>query len=113
MEITFLYFEDCPSHAEALARLRQVVAAEGCAADIEVIKVESEADAERYQFAGSPTIRIAGQDIDPLPPDTRCVLACRAYRHPDGRITPLPPLELIQRALRTVQHVCPDVEASG
>ncbi len=113
MEITFLYFEDCPSHTEALARLRQAVAAQGCAADIEVIKVESEADAERYQFAGSPTIRVAGQDIDPLPPDTRYALGCRAYRHPDGRITPLPPLELIQRALRTAQQVYPDAEASG
>ncbi len=104
VEIAFLYFEDCPSHAEALARLHQAVAAEGCAADITVIKVESDADAERYQFPGSPTIRIAGQDIDPLSPDTRYALACRAYRHPDGRITPLPPLELIQRALHTAQQ---------
>jgi hypothetical protein len=29
VKITFLYFEDCPSHGPALARLREVMAEEG------------------------------------------------------------------------------------
>jgi hypothetical protein len=100
MKITFLYFEDCPSHDAALERLRQVLAEEGMQADIEVIRVETEEQAEHLHFFGSPTIRIDGQDIDPPPPDVRFALTCRAYYLADGRISPLPSVEMIRRALR-------------
>jgi len=100
VDITFLYFEDCPSHDKALDRLRQVMAEEGVDAPIEIIRVETEAEAERWRFTGSPTIRFDGQDIDPLPPDTAYLLSCRIYRHEDGRISPLPSPETIRQALR-------------
>lgn len=100
MKVTFLYFEDCPSHAEALARLQQTIAEEAVPAEIEVIKVETEAEAGQHHFVGSPTILVEGRDIDPPPPDIPFALTCRAYRRADGRITPLPPVELIRQALR-------------
>lgn len=100
IHVTFLYFEDCPSHDEALARLRQVIAEEGIEAEIDVVRVETEEQAVEWSFVGSPTIRVEGQDIDPPPADMQPGLACRAYRRADGRITPLPPAELIRRALR-------------
>ncbi|MEJ5197986.1 MAG: DUF2703 domain-containing protein [Anaerolineae bacterium] len=100
IHVTFLYFEDCPSHDEALARLRQVIAEEGIEAEVDVVRVETEEQAVEWGFVGSPTIRVEGQDIDPPPPEMRPALACRAYRRADGRITPLPPAELIRRALR-------------
>jgi len=103
LKVTFLYYEDCPSHEEALARLRQAIAEEGVAAEIEVIKVETDAEAEGYRFIGSPTILVAGQDIDPPPDGAQYALTCRAYRRADGRITPLPPIELIRQALRAAQ----------
>jgi len=99
LHVSFLYFEDCPSHERALERLRQVVAEEVIAAEIEIIKVETDVQAEHLRFVGSPTILVEGQDIDPPPPDLQFALTCRVYRREDGRISPLPPPELIRRSL--------------
>jgi hypothetical protein len=100
VEITFLYFEDCPSHEAALARLRQVMAEEGVRTEIEIVKVETDEQAQSRRFVGSPTILIDGRDIDPLPADVQVALTCRAYQLEDGRISPLPSADMIRRALR-------------
>lgn len=100
VKIEFLYFEDCPSHDKALERLRQVMAEAGVDAPIDIIKVETEADAAHWRFTGSPTIRFDGQDIAPPPAGTDYLLSCRVYRHEDGRFSPLPSPETIRQALR-------------
>jgi hypothetical protein len=100
LRVKFLYYEECPSHALALERLRAVMAEEGVADDVEVVKVETEEQARELRFVGSPTIRVDGQDMDP-PDDSRYALTCRAYRLEDGRISPLPSKDMIQRALRS------------
>jgi hypothetical protein len=100
VKIEFLYYEDCPSHNEALARLEAVIAQEAVEATIEVIKVETEGQAEAFEFVGSPTIRIEGRDIDPPPKDAYFGLTCRAFRLEDGRISPLPSERMIREALR-------------
>ena len=100
MNITFLYYEDCPSHDEALDRLRQVLAEEDVETEIEIIEVETEEQAQRLRFIGSPTIRIGGQDVDPPQAGAHYALTCRAYRLEDGRISPLPSLDLIRRAVQ-------------
>ncbi len=99
MKITFLYYEACPSHEVALARLWAALAEVGVEADVEIIKVETEAEAQRYQFVGSPTILIDGQDIVPPLAGAVPALTCRAYRLEDGRISPLPSLNMIRQAL--------------
>jgi hypothetical protein len=101
MRVSFLFYEECPSHEPALERLSQVLAEEGIDADIKVIKVESEEQAQELRFVGSPTILINGQDIDPPPPDSYYVLTCRAYCLEDGRISPLPSRGMIRRAIDT------------
>ena len=100
MKITFLYYEDCPSHDEALQRLQVVIAEERLLAELEVIKVETEEQAERYHFVGSPTILVDGQDIVPPPAEAVPALTCRAYQLDNGRISPLPSAAMIRRALR-------------
>jgi hypothetical protein len=100
LRVTFLYFEDCPSHELALARLHQVLDEENIEAEVEIVRVETEAQAEQWHFVGSPTIRVEGRDIDPPPPSVQFTLACRPYRREDGRISPLPPPELIRRGVR-------------
>ena len=100
LRVSFLYFEGCPSHELALERLHQVLAEEGIDAEIEVVKVETDAQAEQLHFMGSPTILVEGRDIDPPPADLQFALTCRVYRREDGRISPLPPPELIRRSLR-------------
>lgn len=100
VDVTFLYFEDCPSHELALERLRQVLQEEGVEAEIEIIKVETDDQARSLQFLGSPTIRINGEDI--LPPSDHDIvgLACRAFVLEDGRISPLPSYEMIRAGIR-------------
>ena len=98
MRVSFLYYEECPSHDLALGRLREVMDEEGIPGEVEVIKVETEDQARQLRFVGSPTIRVDGQDIDP-PSDPRYALTCRAYRLEDGRISPLPSKDMIRRAL--------------
>ena len=99
MDIQFLYFEDCPSHDQALERLRGVLAEEGVADEVAVIRVETDEQARQWRFTGSPTIRIDGADIQP-PPDPQYRLACRIYRLEDGRISPLPSPDMIRQAVR-------------
>jgi hypothetical protein len=99
LRVSFLYYEDCPSHELALERLGEVMAEESILGEVEVIKVETEEQARELRFVGSPTIRIDGQDIHP-PRDSTYALTCRTYRLEDGRISPLPSKDMIRRALR-------------
>lgn len=103
MEIQFLYFEDCPSHEEALSRLRKVLKEEGIDTQISLKKVETAEQATTLHFAGSPTILINGRDIDPQP-HPYYALTCRAYRLEDGRISPLPSITMIRKAVRTAKE---------
>lgn len=104
MRIEFLYWEECPSHPEALARLRAILAEEELDVPVEVIRVDSEERAVRERFPGSPTIRINGTDIQP-PGDLPLGLSCRAYHTDEGRVTPLPTTEMIRRAVRAARPV--------
>lgn len=100
IEVIFLYYEDCPSHEQALERLRAVMQQEGMQAEVKVIKVETEEAAQRLRFVGSPTILVNGQDIDSPSAGAHYGLTCRAYRLENGRISPMPSVNMIRRALR-------------
>ncbi len=97
--VEFFYWAECPSHERAFAILHEVMAEEQIQASVQIIEVKTEDEAERYQFYGSPTIHVDGKDIVSLPEGTITGLICRAYRRADGRISPLPPRELIAEAL--------------
>ena len=106
LKVEFLYWADCPSHERALALLREVMAEEQIQASVEIIEVKTEDEAEQYKFYGSPTIRIEGEDIAPLTEfNAQPSLTCRAYRRADGRISPLPPRELIVAAFRRASRL--------
>ena len=100
MKVTFLYYEDCPSHDQALERLQLVMAEEQLEAELEIVKVESEEQVRYFHFIGSPTILVDGQDIVPPPAEAVPALTCRAYQLEDGRISPLPSMGMIRRALK-------------
>lgn len=103
MEIEFQYYEDCPSHDDALDRLKTVLAEEGIDASISVVKVETDEQAQALRFIGSPTILVDGEDIDPPGPDAHYALTCRAYRLETGRVSPLPSPGMIRRALQAAR----------
>ena len=101
IQVDFLYWSDCPSHEEALARLREALAEAGVAVEPMLTEVTDEEMAENLLFLGSPTIRVNGDDIEPGAEERQDYgLSCRAYTRADGRISPLPPREMIQAALR-------------
>jgi len=100
LRVTFQYIDDCPSHEQALARLREVLNEESITVEIDVIRVESDEQAKRLHFVGSPTILVNDVDIDPQT-NEHYGLACRAYQLEDGRISPLPSKEMIRRAIRS------------
>jgi hypothetical protein len=102
MQIQFLYFEDCPSHEDGLARLKQAMRDIDLNAEIEIVKVETDEQAQAQRFVGSPTFLVNGQDIIPPPSDAYASLTCRAYWLDDGRISPLPTLAMLRSALQRV-----------
>lgn len=105
-KVEFFYFADCPSHEQALALLREVMEEEEIAASVEIIEVKTEDEAQRYSFYGSPTICVDGIDIAPLSEYlSRPSLTCRVYRRSDGRISPLPPRDLIVAAFHRISNV--------
>jgi hypothetical protein len=56
---------------------------------VRVRELATDADAEREEFVGSPTIRVDGRDVQP-PGEQPAGLTCRVYRLRDGRFSPLP-----------------------
>jgi hypothetical protein len=98
--IELYWWEGCPSHPEALALLREVIAERGLHAEVELREVHTEEDAEALAFPGSPTIRVDGRDVDPAGAGGRPALTCRIYRTADGRVSPIPSREQLEEALR-------------
>ena len=89
--VEFLWWEGCPSHERALADLRDVMAELGLDPQaVAVREIDSEQAAAGEGFAGSPTIRIDGRDMQPLADDDVVGLSCRVYRLRDGRLSPTP-----------------------
>lgn len=99
--IELLYWDGCPSHPQALAELRELLAELGHGAlPVTLRSVESDAEAERLRFVGSPTIRVDGRDPLPPPPDEPTGLTCRVYRLADGRFSPTPDPDRLRDGLR-------------
>jgi hypothetical protein len=100
VKIELLYWEGCPSHPQALEELRAVLAELGRVdAGIVLRRVESEEEAARLGFSGSPTIRVDGVDPVPPPPGEPTGLTCRVYRLAGGRYSPTPDRGLLRAGL--------------
>ncbi|MER3402211.1 MAG: hypothetical protein C4336_07170 [Armatimonadota bacterium] len=99
MRVQLLYYPECPSHERALELIQKALAEEGCHAEIEIIRIDTQEQAQAHQFIGSPTIRINGIEIQPQP-DLPYRLTCRTFIHEDGRLSPLPSLTMLKEAIR-------------
>src|SRR3954468_22920095 len=85
MEIELLYFDGCPSHEAFLPRLRELLARAGVDAPVAERRVESDTDAQRERFLGSPTLRVDGVDVEPAVGERADYgLKCRLYRTDEG-----------------------------
>lgn len=82
MDITLLYFEDCPNWKVADERLAALAAERP---DIRVTRhlVDTVAEAEWTRFHGSPSILVESVDVF-AEPGSEVGLSCRRYLTPDG-----------------------------
>jgi hypothetical protein len=99
MTVELLWWEGCPSYPETLADLERVLREEGIRAELKSVEVESDEQARRERFPGSPTIRVDGEDIFPAEAGEPYSLTCRVYRLRDGRVSPTPDPEDLREAL--------------
>jgi hypothetical protein len=100
MTVELFYWEGCPSYPEARELLADVLRGHGDGAAITMREVKTHEEAQQLRFPGSPTIRIDGRDVDPDGAEGPPALACRIYRLPDGRVSPLPTRDQLEDALR-------------
>jgi hypothetical protein len=85
MKIEVLYVPNCPNHAVALERLREVLSAESFQTHVNQVLVSDAAMAQSLRFPGSPTIRVNGQDVEPQNEELAAFgLMCRLYSDGSG-----------------------------
>ncbi len=98
MKVEVLYFEGCPTYEMATKTLRALLAEEGIEANVELVAVNTNEEARRLRFPGSPTIRVDGCDLFPAPEREDWRLGCRVYATPEG-LRGSPTVEMFREAL--------------
>ena len=98
MQLTIRYLDGCPNWEVARERLDQALEVLGRGnQSVDLERVESDEDAQRLRFRGSPTIIING--VDPFSAEDAPVgLSCRVYMTETG-LEGAPSLEQLLRAL--------------
>lgn len=97
--VELLWWEGCPSTEKARDLLAEALRAHGLDPSmIEMREIETDDDAERERFVGSPTIRVGGVEVAPEE-DEPVGLTCRVYRTRDGRTSPVPDPQAIHEAI--------------
>ena len=81
--IDLLYFDGCPSYRQAWNDILEVLVEEKIDASVRLISVDSMDRAQEFQFAGSPTIKVNGQDLEGY--QGNGVMACRRYEENNGK----------------------------
>ena len=103
MKVEILYFDGCPNHEALLPHLRGLLSSVGASTDIELVRVEDAAVAERARFLGSPTVRIDGEDVEPgAHQRTDFGLKCRLFATPEG-LRGTPADEWVRAALQRTE----------
>ena len=98
MRVEVLYFDGCPTYRTAEKTLRAVLAQGGAEAVVELVAVNTDEEARRLRFPGSPTIRVDGEDLFPMPDRARYALGCRMYATPEG-LRGSPTAEMVRASL--------------
>jgi hypothetical protein len=99
--VELLWWDGCPSTEKARRELHDALAELGLS-HVEIVETEmrTDADAAAAGFAGSPTVLVDGEDVDPPGTDEPVGLSCRVYRRGDGGVAPTPDPDAVRGALR-------------
>jgi hypothetical protein len=99
-QVEVLVFDGCPNLEPTVERAREAIAHANVPAELRVVRIESDEDAKRLRFLGSPTVRVDGVDVEPATPGREDFgLQCRVYSV-GGRYHGAPPVDWIDAALR-------------
>ena len=97
MNITLQYFDSCPGWKVVEGRVKDIIQERGLNASFDYQRIETPEDAEKHQFAGSPTLLIDGQD--PFATVLLPVgLTCRTYVTDIG-VARSPSIEQLEEAM--------------
>lgn len=99
MNLELLYFDGCPTYKTAGKTLKEVLKEEGIEAELQLVAVNTDEEAQKMKFPGSPTIRVDGQDLFPTAGQANWYLGCRVYVTPEG-LKGSPTAQMIRAALR-------------
>jgi hypothetical protein len=99
-KIELLYFDGCPSWEAGLRNLKAALALENIDTSIELIKVESDVDAESEKFLGSPSFRIDGKDLW-FEERQSFSLGCRVYASGE-ELKGFPTVTMLQEKIRNI-----------
>lgn len=98
MRVEILHTADCPNWEQASRRLRLALLATGHPdVDIASRVLLTPQDAERFPYAGSPTMTVDGLDLFPEA-EPIVDLACRLYATPTG-LAGLPTVDQLTEAI--------------
>jgi hypothetical protein len=98
MKAEVLYFDGCPTYEAAAKTMSAVLAEEGLETEVKLVAVNSDEEAGRLRFPGSPTIRVEGEDLFPVAEREDWRLGCRVYATPQG-LRGSPTAEMLREAL--------------
>jgi hypothetical protein len=99
MQVELLYFDGCPTYRTAEKTLEEVLTEQGIEAQVELVAVNTDEEAGRLRFPGSPTIRVDDEDLFPVPDRAAgYALGCRMYATPEG-LRGSPTAQMVRAAL--------------
>ena len=98
MKAEILYFDGCATYRRAGETLREVMSEQGMEANVELVAVNSDEEAQRLRFGGSRTIRVDGEDLFPTTEREDWPLGCRVYATPE-ELKGSPTTEMLREAL--------------
>ncbi len=98
MKSELFYFEGCPSYQSALKYLKEIIKEQKLGVQVEMVKIESDEEALKNRFLGSPTVRVNGLDIEPRAQERDDFSMCCRLYFEAGKMTGWPSKELIRHA---------------
>ena len=100
VRIEILARRDCPNRGMARVVVDRAIALSGVPVELETVDVKTEAQAERWRFLGSPSVRVDGLDVEPGSSGrTDFTLADRLYRCGLGGVQGWPDERWVRSAL--------------
>lgn len=116
---------NCPWCVKTKELIRDALKELKLKAKVREILIDTKAKAQKYDFLGSPTVRVDGQDVQEkieksrcLPceklvkltkkktsfvKDECCISGCRTYNY-KGKYYPYPPKRMIKEVIKKVAH---------